>query len=288
MNEFKKYQHIERFGSDEVQGIESGWCFIFPKIDGTNAQLWWDGELKAGSRNRALTLENDNAGFYAWALEQENFKEFFKDYPNARLYGEWLVPHTLKTYREDAWRKFYIFDVTLKDNLLHYETYSKLLGEYGIDYIPLISKVYNPTIEQLERLVENNTYLMNEGLGEGIVIKNYTFRNGYGRQTWAKIVRKEFKLKHTSEKPITEKPLIEQEIVNKYLTPALMEKEYAKIALNGWDSKKIPQLLNTVYNCLINEEIWGIIKHFKNPTINFKLLYHFTTLRVKEHFSELF
>ena len=32
---FKQYQHIERFGTTEVQHIELGECFVFPKIDGT-------------------------------------------------------------------------------------------------------------------------------------------------------------------------------------------------------------------------------------------------------------
>ena len=32
--EFRKYQHIERFGSSQnVGGIEQGICYVFPKID---------------------------------------------------------------------------------------------------------------------------------------------------------------------------------------------------------------------------------------------------------------
>ena len=62
--EFLKYQHVERFGTTETQGIENGMCYVFPKIDGTNSQLWWDNGLKAGSRNRELFIDNDNAGFY--------------------------------------------------------------------------------------------------------------------------------------------------------------------------------------------------------------------------------
>ncbi len=30
---FIKYQHLERFGSTEVEQIEFGECFVFPKID---------------------------------------------------------------------------------------------------------------------------------------------------------------------------------------------------------------------------------------------------------------
>ena len=46
--EFKKYMHIERLGTDEVEDIEFGECYIFYKLDGTNGSVWLDnGELKA-------------------------------------------------------------------------------------------------------------------------------------------------------------------------------------------------------------------------------------------------
>ena len=38
--EFRKYQHIERYGRNEVLGIEQGVCYVYPKIDGTNSSVW--------------------------------------------------------------------------------------------------------------------------------------------------------------------------------------------------------------------------------------------------------
>ena len=133
--EFKKYQHLERFGNDEVEGIELGKLYIFPKLDGTNAQVWLDdeGNIKAGSRNRELTLEKDNAGFYKFVLENENIKKYLEKHPTHRLYGEFLVPHSLKTYREDAWRRFYIFDVCLDKE------------DGSVEYIPY--DIYKPLVE---------------------------------------------------------------------------------------------------------------------------------------------
>ena len=139
--EFKKYQHVERFGTIETDGIDNGMCYVFPKIDGTNAQLWWDDGLCAGSRNRELTVGADNAGFYEWAKGQRVFNSFFGKHPQLRLYGEWLVPHTLKTYNESVWRKFYVFDVMDEDKYLHYDEYSKILDEFGIEYIPLFARL---------------------------------------------------------------------------------------------------------------------------------------------------
>lgn len=70
--EFTKYMHLERIGTSEVEGIEDGLTYVFPKLDGTNASVWLneEGEVQAGSRNRHLSIGADNAGFLAWVLEQ--------------------------------------------------------------------------------------------------------------------------------------------------------------------------------------------------------------------------
>ena len=44
MTDFIKYQHIERWGMDEVEGIEIGTCHVFPKLDGTNASVYLDND----------------------------------------------------------------------------------------------------------------------------------------------------------------------------------------------------------------------------------------------------
>jgi hypothetical protein len=295
--EFLKYQHVQRFGNVEVEGIEFGKCYIFPKIDGTNASLWWcdNQRLCGGSRNRTLDIGNDNAGFYNWALSDDKICNFFKKYPHLRLYGEWLVPHTLKTYKEDAWRRFYVFDVMDGDRYLSYEEYQPLMEEFGIDYIPPIIIIENPTYERLIHQLTNTGFMVKDGDGdgEGIVIKRYDFVNKFGKTIWAKIVSTEFKERHckTMGAPETkEKKMVEQDIANEYVTLTLIEKEYAKIVndTGGWNSKMIPRLLNTVYYCIVMEELWNALKKFKNPTINFKTLQHFVFSKVKEVNPKLF
>ena len=230
MKGFYKYQHIERLGTTETQGIEIGEVWVFPKIDGTNASLWWDDGLQAGSRNRHLSLDNDNQGFMEWAVGQEMFTRFFSAYSNLRLYGEWLVPHTLKTYADSAWRNFYVFDVVDEDGVyMPYEEYRDILSPLGIEYIPPICRIKNPTTDRLIAQMEKNGYLIKdgEGVGEGVVIKNYNYRNKYGRVIWAKIVRNDFKAKHWGGDPteIKERKEVEQSIVDKYVSGVLVEKE---------------------------------------------------------------
>jgi hypothetical protein len=303
--EFRKYQHIERFGTTEVQNIELGKVYVFPKIDGTNGSLWQGG---AGSRKRELSLDNDNAGFYAWAVNNPELRAFFVENPTVRLFGEWLVPHSLKTYREDAWNKFYVFDVTVdkeeseikhegddKLRYLHYDVYSELLDKYNIEYIRPICTIENASYEQLVNQLMKNVFLIEDGkgTGEGIVIKNYDFYNKYGRQTWAKIVTSEFKEKHSKVMGASEikgKKMVEEEISFKYVTKALCDKVKAKIELenDGFSSRDIPRLLNTVFYDLVKEESWNFVKEFKNPIINYKTLQHFTFIQVKRLLPELF
>jgi hypothetical protein len=297
---FRKYQHLEKFGSDDVENINLGECYVFPKIDGTNGSLWRDnnGTICAGSRNRELELDNDNQGFYNKILENDNMVKFFDNENNYRLYGEFLIPHSLKTYREDAWRKFYVFDVIEENGddyrYLPYDEYKILLEKYDIDFIPCLTRIKNGSYEQFVKLLDKNYYLINDGqgVGEGIVIKNYNYTNKYGRIVWAKIVRSEFKDLHRKtmgEHVVEGKKIIEDEIVNKYLTSAMIDKVYQKIKNDtGWNSESIPRLLGEVYHDLVSEEIWNFVKKNKYPTINFKTLQYFSNQKVKEVLKELF
>ena len=49
-------------------------CVITEKIDGTNGviQITEDGDFFVGSRNRWLTEESDNYGFYQWAMKNKD------------------------------------------------------------------------------------------------------------------------------------------------------------------------------------------------------------------------
>ena len=309
--EFRKYQHVERLGTIETEGIMCGRVHVFPKIDGTNGSVWLGEKrwLCYGSRKRQLSLEADNAGFMASLFEaddneQSGFHDLLLENPNLKLYGEWLVPNTLKTYTDEAWRRFYVFDVvsvtksedglTDEATYLPYEEYQPILEEFGVEYIPPLAIIDNPSTEQLYAQLERNDYLMKPGeIGEGIVIKNYLYRNKFGRPTWAKIVRSEFKAKHvkTMGAPEMAGQLTGAvRFVNEYCTIALIDKVFAAISVaeQGWSSRYIPRLLNTVLHDLIKEDMWHGIKKFKNPTIDFKYVHQLVVQKIKEYKPELF
>lgn len=286
---FIAYQHIERFGTSETEGIEAGEVYVFAKLDGTNGSIWCeDGIVKCGSRNRELSIDNDNHGFCRWVNGQAKFKEYFTKFPNHRLYGEWLIKQKIKDYIETAYREFWVFDVCDENGYIKYFTNENLVY-HNIFYIPPFGIFSNPIPNDLISLSKNNCFIKDncETVGEGIVIKNYNYINKFGRICWAKIVNEDYKiLKH---KKILPTDLIEERIAKRYVTQDLVDKEYYKIESDGgWNSKLIPRLLQTVYYCIVKEEGWNFVKENKNPIINFKQLQQFVFQEVKSLKPELF
>lgn len=298
---FIRYQHIERFGMKPVEGIETGTCYVFPKIDGTNANAWADenGNVHAGNRNRELTSDRDHEDILKYVLENDKFRKYFEKYPERRLFGEMLVPMSLLTYKDSAWKKLYVFDVCEDRDgemvYLPYDQYASSLEEFGIEYIPPIRIIRNGNYESFGRCLDENHYLIKEGqgIGEGIVIKNYEFRNEQGQQNWAKIVTSEFKEKHIKKMgaPVTDLHPVEAKIIDKFVTSAFANKEYAKFSHeNGKaeDSKMIEKFFVSAYEGFMSEEIVNILHEFNNPVIDFKKLYRLFVISVKENTTDLF
>lgn len=154
--------------------------------------------------------------------------------------------------------------------------------------------IENPREQDIYDLLPTNTFLIEDGKGsgEGVVIKNYAYKNPYGRQTWAKIVANEFKERHTKAMgaPQVAIDTLERRIAETFITRALVEKEKAKIELEegGWSPRHIPRLLGQIWYCLITEEMWNILKKFKPKTIDFRELNRRTNLQIKAVMPEIF
>ena len=275
--EFKKYQHVSRLGTQDTEGILNGKVYIMPKIDGTNASLFMgdDGLVHAGSRKRELDDFKDNQGFYGNFHKDPRIVAYLEKHPTHRLFGEYLKPHSLRTYRDDAWDKFYVFDVC-EDNgedfkYIPYDEYKPLLEEFKIDYIPVLAVLENHTNDQIAKLAEENRFLIKEGL-----IHN-EFDNG-GSKIKGKI-------------SVEDSTPIEKRIADKYLSEFVVDKEYQKIVNENPNIERkvlIPRLLNSVYYTLVTEEMWNVTKDFKNPVVNFKALQNESRNKVIQYKPDLF
>lgn len=278
MSTFKKYPKIHRLGKEETEGILIGTCVVQEKIDGANAQVWIDkrGAITCGSRNRELT-EGFN-GLVDYVKDSEELYALLKDHPNYRLYGEWLVRHTI-AYNELAYRKFYLFDITeVKDGeeVEEFKTAEEVYAiakQYGIPTPEHFGTFIDPTEEALKDFVGKT--VLGE-IGEGIVIKNHAFRDKFGNHNYAKIVTQKFK----EDNAITfggnnkhSDTYWEMYIVNKYVTLGRVQKVMHKLEPTldeRLDLKHIPRIAGTVYHDMLTEEIWEIAK--KVQAVDFKKL----------------
>lgn len=269
---FIQYPKIHRLGKDETLGIQNGLCYVQEKIDGANASVWMEGtEICCGSRRRHLVNTEFN-GFVPYVKAHCGIPSLLHNFPNYRLYGEWLVRHTI-SYNETAYKQFYVFDIMHGDKFLDIEEVYELCGKFAIRTPHLFDKIENPTLEQLQQYV-GVTKLGDKG--EGIVIKNPKFVNQFGRPAYAKLVTQEFKENNAVVFGGNNKysdTYWEMYVVNKYMTLARLRKIMHKLQPlidEKLDKKHTGRIINTAYHDMIEEEIWDIQK--KVPELSFRSL----------------
>lgn len=100
MSGFEEFRKIPRFNRHVT---------ITEKIDGTNAQILIteEGEVRAGSRTRWITPEEDNFGFAAWV--RDNADGLREELGEGRHYGEWWGQKIQRAYGLSE-RRFSLFN----------------------------------------------------------------------------------------------------------------------------------------------------------------------------------
>lgn len=98
--DFQSWPKIPRLSKESM--------VITEKIDGTNAQIliMESGEIKAGSRNRWVTPEDDNYGFAKWVAENELE---LRKLGTGRHFGEWWGLGIQRAYGLDH-KRFSLFN----------------------------------------------------------------------------------------------------------------------------------------------------------------------------------
>lgn len=295
--QYRSYIHVERL--DNLQDFLNGTIYITPKIDGTNAVVWYNKDIHkvcGGSRRRELNDIHDNAGFYHWinnshTYEAEALSNFVAENPNLIIYGEWtgdtkFIGH-IKTYNPDALGTLRIFDVFDVDagEYLHDDVWRSMIKDTALSQyaVPILTILENPTIEDLIKVAESNHYLLDnvDHAGEGIVCRNHDYRDAWGNYHIAKIVLDEWKQTQGKPKGKVESKRVgcEEAIVTEFLTDAELTKAVAKVcnacnedSFDNKSGKMVGMFLNLVFTDLVEENIMAIMKKFKRPIINFKTL----------------
>lgn len=301
---FSHYQHIQRYGEEEVAEIFKGTTYIFPKLDGEQRQICRKNnedniELQIYTHEGPIAIPDILGSDIL--LDDDKLISFFYDYPEWHLFGEWLVPKEIK-YEDEAIYKFYVFDVAKKVGkytdgstrweYMNYEGYSRLLDDYDIDYIPCVKVLHNGSIADiLDRPELSKYHTLGGMLGEGVVIKNYDY-TGLHKQVWAKVVWREYEgLKNdlgvckTKWREIETNLPVEERIIRDYLTAPYIKKEFYKFRDNGVkydESRKVEIFLNMIFKSLVEEEGWHMIKRYKYPTIDYTELRELCNCKVMD------
>lgn len=88
---------------------------------------------------------------------------------------------------------------------------------------------------------------------------------------------------------MSKKTPLEEQIALTYVTGGRVDKTLAKMRESGpWTRKRIPELFSRIYNDVVEEEMWNIVKKFKDPIVNFRRLRSCIVNAVKSARPDLF
>ena len=312
MSSYKSYIHVEKLDSPDCEGLlDNDKVYITAKVDGTNAVVFWNSEkacVSAGSRTRELNVLKDNAGFCQWVQESNcdevvALREVVTDHPNWLIYGEWLGNNkfigSIKTYNLSSLGHLYIFDVydIETQRYLADEEWRGQLSVYGLIpyFIPILAVLNHPTYEEVAEVAEANSFLLPEGQkGEGVVCKVPNFVNKFGHFAYGKIVLAEYKQQRYApkEKHPRERENQEQFIVDDFVTVSELNKAKEKVCVmcgrdefNTRDTQMIGMFLTEVWVGSILDEIKTILKKYKNPVIDFRILNRYCVEKARKYLN---
>jgi len=276
---FKKYPKIERLGDDDNREIllyGEDTLVIEEKIDGGNGSFWIDdktGQIHEGSRNRNLTLEEDEKTFIKQRLWLRKKLQQIKPNKDYVYYIEWMQKHTI-SYTNIP--EVIGLDIRLKHQA-NAEGFGMFLGmdareqefkRIGIENVPT---AWRGKVQELKKmnvtdLIPKSKYY--SGKAEGIVIKNYCRKHPRGNyQLYAKIVTDEFKENNKAVfGGVRSKNTDTQKIMDEFATDARIRKQIHRLTIEEGKKldKKLMQLLPTyVIKDILREEFANIYENYK-------------------------
>ena len=306
MNEFRRYTHVERLGTEECEGLlDNDRVYVTAKVDGSNGSVWWDADanlMACASRNFALEKGGeDNAYFRAWCEadgeEQKMLRAFCEAHPTLVVYGEWMgrdrFVGAFKHYDTAALGTILIFDVLDREGnaYLSDAVWRPMLAEYGLEpyFVKVLAVLDHPSMDDVLAVAKANNYLLEgtELVGEGVVCKVAEWRNKFGHQCYGKLVLDEFKKQRRPGQG--EQTDVEQEIIDFYMTDAELSKTVAKVCTRcGTDefdatSRKMMGMLGSLCWRDLLDECPNWVKRFKNPKVDFARLSGLCSSRVKDY-----
>lgn len=287
----RKYHSIS-YPTDVSGLFADGTVYIQEKIDGANGRFTLEKNIEDeystderdivfGSREIPFKNIKDEPNNFAGCIEyvRENvdiniLRGYDSKYDGIVMFGEYMIPHTIREgYNWNKWEdKFVGFDIwSIGDRrFLNPEASERIFEEIGLPFSGIISSY---SVEEWENgetdfhnkkgeWLEGNDWCpkssFGDGLAEGIVIKNNT------TQTYAKMVREDFREKHNTGS-MKKEDSDAQKLSYQYIPDARIEKTAHKLVDEGnWSSLSMDmmqELPKAVVKDMVEEEGFNILMY---------------------------
>ena len=268
----EEYRSVERYGKgNNAMSARGNNIIIWEKIDGANASFQRVGnEILTFSRKTLLTGEDGLGGFRKWVLENFEAEKLVEGYV---YFGEWLNRHKID-YGENE-KKFYFYDIydIGAERYLGIGNIRSEAEHLGLTLAPIFYEGSYISEEHLQSFVGKSMLAVN-GVGEGVVVKNYEHFDKHGVQTFTKIVTKEFQeINGAKVREIKAKPDPLTAFIQDTVTEARIEKMLHKLVDEGkiepdFAIEDMGQILkalgSSIYDDIIKEEADTLAKLVKS------------------------
>ena len=280
-----RYNKIHSLDSNPAAAeLLDGEVVIQEKIDGANFSIWWQkDELQFGSRNHAINQYPERfADAKKWIGSYEPVLKYLKEHPTHRLFGEWLVKHSIK-YDPTVMQKFYLFDIMENGCYHSFDYVNEVVAEYGF----LAPRTwFRGTTDRDEILKIFTKSALGAVKAEGVVIRSLTPEKY--KYNIVKLVTSEFE--ETREKIFganLDKMSNEEKIAQKYVTPSRVRKAIFHFRDSGEriDRGITAKVVTYVHQDVLLEGIIAISKKYKD--ITFKKLYSANAALTRQTLFEL-
>ena len=278
MSEMKKYTDVVRLGHRTTEGVLTAddYVVVYEKLDGANASFTLNpetNEMEAFSRNRKLDSENNLRGFYEYTQKIDP-EDLNSDYI---YFGEWLVKHKVD-YGVNK-NEFYLFDIYDKKDgvyLSHVDVVAEAF-RIGLTLAPILYAGKYRGFEHLQNFVGRSALADELAGGEGVVVKNVSYRDNFGKQLFVKVVSDSFREMQPQKAPRDPAKLnAEQTFVRTFATKGRVDKLLRKMVDEGVIEEKfdlsdmgviLSHLGGRVYDDLIKEESDSLPQDFEEKAV---------------------
>lgn len=296
MSEMKKYTDVVRLGHRTTEGVLTAddYVVVYEKLDGANASFTLNAEsneMEAFSRNRKLDNENNLRGFYEYVqkIDPEGLNSKYI------YFGEWLVKHKVD-YGVNK-NEFYLFDIYNKKEGVYLSHVAVVAEAFrlGLTLAPILYAGKYRGFDHLQNFVGRSALANELAGGEGVVVKNVSYRDNFGKQLFVKVVSDSFREMQPQKAPRDPANLnAEQTFVRTFATKGRVDKLLRKMVDEGVIEEKfdlsdmgviLSHLGGRVYDDLIKEESDSLPQDFEEKAVR-KAIGKFVPVLVREIIEE--